>query len=194
MPNASAIDSYFLNVAPVSTDDADEHDLIRRATRDRDTHAFEKLYRTHVARIYALCLRMTADVHRAEEFTQAAFVSAWQKLSLFREGSAFASWLHRIAVNAVLNDLRSTQRRCRRVFATDDLEAFETPRPAPDGGTRLDLERAIAALPPQARAIFVLHEIEGYSHDEIAGSMGIAAGTSKVQLHRARKLLQKALQ
>jgi RNA polymerase sigma-70 factor, ECF subfamily len=190
MPYAGTIDASLLNVATVSNDD--EHDLIRRA-RDRDTHAFEKLYRIHVPRIYAVCLRMTADVRRAEEFTQAAFVSAWQKLGLFREGSAFSSWLHSIAVNAVLNDLRSSQRRTKRVFATDDLEAVETPRPPPDSGARLDLEQAVATLPRQARAIFVLHEVEGYSHDEIGTMMGIAEGTSKVQLHRARKLLQEAL-
>jgi RNA polymerase sigma-70 factor (ECF subfamily) len=137
---------------------------------------------------------MSANVTRAEELTQKAFLTAWEKLPLFRRESAFSSWLHRIAVNTVLADIRAEQRRTRRVFATEDPSVFETASTAPANGLRLDLEQAIAHLPTQARAVFVLHDVEGWQHDEIARELGVATGTSKAQLHRARKLLQEALQ
>lgn len=171
----------------------EEHVLVRRA-QERDPHAFEQLYRQHAPRIYALCLRLSANVMQAEELTQKSFLTAWEKLPLFRGESAFASWLHRLAVNAVLADLRAEQRRTRRIFGTADPATFETPPPAPATGDRLDLEQAIAALPPHARAIFVLHDVEGWKHHEIAEKLGIAPGTSKAQLHRARQLLLKDLQ
>lgn len=171
----------------------DERDLIRRA-QARDTHAFERLYRAHVRRVYAVCLRMTANVTRAEESTQKAFVTVWEKLPLFRGDSAFSSWLHRVAVNTVLGEIRAEQRRIRRVFPTENPADFETAPPPRPAGATLDLEQAIAALPPQARAVFVLHDVEGWQHHEIAEQLGIATGTSKAQLHRARKLLQEALQ
>ncbi|HEY1107395.1 MAG TPA: RNA polymerase sigma factor [Opitutaceae bacterium] len=174
--------------APVDT----ESDLVRRA-QARDTTAFERLYRGHVGRVHAICLRMTADARRAEEFTQQTFLTAWQKLPCFRGESAFGSWLHRIAVNATLAAFRAEARRTGRVFATDDPAAFENPATPPPAGIRLDLEAAIAALPPQARAVFVLHEVEGWPHDEIARELGVTTGTTKAQLHRARKLLQEAL-
>jgi RNA polymerase sigma-70 factor (ECF subfamily) len=171
---------------------ADETDLIRRA-QDRDVHAFEELYRRHVPRIHAVCLRLTACALRAEELTQAAFVQAWQKLPRFRGESAFGSWLHRLAVNGVLMDYRTTRRRETRVIGTADPAALERPSQPPPAGIRLDLEQAIAALPPQARAVFVLHDVEGYTHEEIAGFMELQIGTTKAQLHRARQLLQEAL-
>ena len=113
---------------------------------------------------------------------------------MFRGESAFTSWLHRVAVNTVLADLRSENRRTRHVFATADPAVFEVPPRAPAVGIRLDLDQAIATLPPQARAVFVLHDVEGWHHHEIARELGVATGTSKAQLHRARKLLQEALQ
>lgn len=171
----------------------DEADLIRHA-QARDPRAFEKLYRRHVPRIHAVCLRLTANPRRAEELTQSAFVQAWQKLPLFRGESSFISWLHRLAVNGVLMDFRTTRRREARVIGTDDPAALELPvLPAP-AGSRLDLEQAIAFLPPQARTVFVLHDVEGYTHEEIAVLMNLETGTTKAQLHRARKLLQEALQ
>jgi RNA polymerase sigma-70 factor, ECF subfamily len=171
----------------------EEADVIRRA-QERDMQAFERLYCTHVGRVHAICLRMAANVTRAEELTQKAFVTAWEKLPHFRGESAFSSWLHRVAVNTVLADLRAEFRRTQRVFVTEDPALFETPTPPPPAGIRLDLEQAIAALPPQARMVFVLHDVEGWRHDEIAQQLGVATGTSKAQLHRARKLLQEALQ
>ena len=177
---------------PVSETAVDERDLIRRA-QERDADAFESLYRGHVRRVYAVCLRMTASVTQAEELTQKTFITLWEKIRLFRGESAFSSWLHRVAVNTVLADIRAEQRRTRRVFATEEPADFETPARAPTPGTRLDLEAAVAALPPQARMVFVLHDVEGWQHHEIAGQLGVATGTSKAQLHRARKLLQEAL-
>jgi RNA polymerase sigma-70 factor (ECF subfamily) len=171
----------------------DDLDGIRRAQAG-DTHAFERIYHQHVGRVHALCLRMTANATRAEELTQKAFLNAWQKIAHFRGESAFSSWLHRVAVNVVLADRRAEQRRTQRVFGTADPAAFEIPSQPTEMGIRHDLEGAIAELPPQAREIFVLHDVEGWKHEEIANQLGIATGTSKAQLHRARKLLQEALQ
>jgi RNA polymerase sigma-70 factor (ECF subfamily) len=170
----------------------DEADLIRRA-RERDQQAFAQLYRRHVGRVHAICRRMAADVPRAEELTQTVFVKLWDKLGLFRGESAFASWLHRLTVNTVLTEFRTTRRREARVFGTDDPAALETPAKAAAPGRRLDLEQAIAGLPPRARVIFVLHDIEGYTHEEVARLLDLETGTTKAQLHRARQLLQEAL-
>lgn len=170
----------------------DERDLIRRA-QARDMRAFEQLYRTHLRRVYAVCLRLAADVPYAEELTQRAFVTVWEKLPLFRGESAFTTWLHRVAVNTALADFRATRRREARVFGTEDPAVLETPTTSPPAGIRLDLDQAIAALPPQARTVFVLHDVEGWQHHEIADQLGLATGTTKAQLHRARKLLQEAL-
>ncbi len=180
-----------LLVTPSAAEDH-ESAVVRRA-QARDLRAFERLYHTHVGRVHAICLRMTANLTRAEELTQKTFVLVWEKLPLFRGDSAFASWLHRVAVNTVLAELRAEHRRTERVFATEDPLAFETPPASPPAGIRLDLEQAIATLPPHARAVFVLHDIEGWQHNEIADQLGVAVGTSKAQLHRARKLLQEAL-
>jgi RNA polymerase sigma-70 factor, ECF subfamily len=179
-------------IALVSEHSDEEDDLLERA-RQRDTRAFEQLYRLHVRRVYALCLRMSANERRAEELTQKTFLTAWEKLVFFRGESAFGSWLHRLAVNTVLSDFRAEQRRVSRVFGTADPTVFETAGNAPPVGVRLDLDQAISTLPTQARTIFVLHDVEGWKHEEIASRLGVATGTSKAQLHRARKLLQEAL-
>src|SRR5437660_529400 len=172
---------------------ADSSDLIQRAQQG-DQAAFEQLYRAHVGRVYALCLRLTADTVQAEELTQDAFVRAWERLASFRGESAFASWLYRLTVNVVFLSRRTTRRRERRVFATDDPGALERPGREPTPGLGMDLERAVAALPPRAREVFVLHDVEGYRHDEIAELTGIAVGTSKAQLFRARRLLRGMLE
>ncbi len=170
----------------------DEPDYVARA-RAGDVKAFEHLYRSHVGRVYAVCLRLTADPVRASELTQDAFVRAWERLESFRGDSAFSSWLHRLTVNVVLVAFRSQRRRTARIHTTDMPEQYDSPGTGlPDAG--LDLEQAIAGLPAQARMVFVLHEVEGYGHAEIAELMEVAPGTSKAQLHRARKLLKKALQ
>ncbi len=169
-----------------------ENDLVARAQAG-DMDAFEGLYRTHVGRVYALCLRMTGNPSEAEDLTQEAFVRVWGKLGAFRGESAFPSWLHRLTVNVVLTGLRSRARRRARVVGTDDLTAYERQTRTGQPGDRMDLEQAIAALPEGARRVFVLHDVEGYCHEDIAAMTGLAAGTSKAQLHRARKLLRKVL-
>lgn len=166
--------------------------LVQRAQAG-DVPAFEQLYRDHVGRVYALCLRLSGDVARAEELTQDVFVRAWEKLESFRGESAFGTWLHRLAVNVVLGERRSEGRRAARLVEDEAaMSSAPTPR-ASEPGARLDLERAIAALPPGARTVFVLHEVEGYGHGEIAEMTGRAEGTCKALLHRARKLLRETL-
>jgi RNA polymerase sigma-70 factor (ECF subfamily) len=165
-------------------------DDVHRA-RAGDRAAFQRLYEQHVGRVYALCLRLTGDGDEAEDRTQDAFVRAWQKLGSYRGESAFSTWLHRLTVNVVLTERRASGRRAAR----ETVAAADSPgaEPAPRAGLHVDLERAIAALPPGARAVFVLYDVEGYGHEEIARMTGIAAGTSKAQLHRARRLLREAL-
>jgi len=163
------------------------------SAQEGDVAAFERLYRENESRIYALCLRMVADRSRAEELTQASFVRAWEKLGSFRGDSAFATWLHRLAVNVVLGDMRSRGRWQARFTEMEDLSAFEDKTGRSSPRAAVDLERAIATLPPKARAIFVLYDIEGYRHAEIAEMTGLAEGTSKAHLHRARKLLREVL-
>jgi RNA polymerase sigma-70 factor, ECF subfamily len=170
----------------------DEEPLIRRA-QDGDMAAFEQLYRDNVGRVFAVCLRLAGDASLAEELAQEAFVRAWQKLGSFRGESAFSSWLYTLAVNTALTERRSRRRRTARVFATDDLTAFDKPGRPPGPEHGFDMEKAMAALPPGARAVLVLHDVEGYKHHEIAEMTGIAEGTSKAQLHRARRLLREAL-
>lgn len=166
--------------------------LVERACAG-DESAFEALYRGNVGRVYGLCLRMLGEQPAAEELTQDVFVRAWEKLSLFRGDSAFSTWLHRLAVNVVLQHLRSRKRREARVRLTDDVTRLAgSTRPA-QVGHRMDLERALDTLPAGARTVFVLHDIEGYKHAEIAHMTGTAVGTSKAQLHRARKLLREVL-
>ena len=174
-------------------------ELISRAAAG-DRRAFEGIYRDHVGRVFALCVRMAGDRAAAEELTQDVFVRAWEKLSLFRGESAFSTWLHRLAVNVVLHQRKSDGLRRARFTSDDDADVAT----ASDGGVlrqrssgpgdRMDLEGAIAGLPPGARRVFVLHDVEGYKHEEIAEMLGITAGGSKAQLHRARLLLREALQ
>lgn len=166
-------------------------DLVSRA-QSGDATAFESLYRQHSRRIFALCLRMVADPDRAEDLVQETFVRAWEKLSSFRGDSAFATWLHRLAINVVLGEGR--RRQSRREGDQVPIDDSSTLQPSiRRSETGIDLERAIAGLPDQARVVFVLHDIEGYRHSEIAELAGIAEGTSKAHLHRARKLLREAL-
>lgn len=161
--------------------------------RAGDVDAFEELYRLHVGRVYALCLRMSGDAREAEELTQDAFVRAWEKLATFRGESAFASWLHRLTVNVVLGHWRSKGRLRERVVSIGDATGMGEQRYEPRPRLALDLEAAISHLPAGARTVFVLHDIEGYRHRDVAELTGLAIGTSKTQLHRARRLLRKAL-
>lgn len=165
-----------------------------RAAQNGDLVAFEELYRDNVGRVHAICFRLAGEATLAEELTQDVFVRAWQKLPSFRGDSAFSTWLHPLTINVALSERRSRRRRLARVMPTDDLTPFERPGKAGGPETGLDLERALGELPEGARAVFVLHDVEGYKHGEIAELIGVATGTSKAQLHRARRLLREALQ
>jgi RNA polymerase sigma-70 factor (ECF subfamily) len=180
-------------VAPAAAADAGvaglDGDVAAAASGDR--HAFERLYRAHVDRVYAICTRMLADRQLAEEVTQDVFVRVWQKLPGFRGESAFSSWLHRVAVNVVLSRRKRAGILGARTTDDDVLDAAPS-RPV-FVGERLDLDAAIAGLPAGARRVFVLHDVEGFTHDEIGDQLGITSGGSKAQLHRARMLLRAAL-
>lgn len=183
--------------APLRAATHDDASMVARAQRG-DADAFETLYRAHAGRVYALCLRLTADNSSARELTQDVFVQAWEALPAFRGESTLTTWLHRIAVNAMRMRARSDRRRSSRIALADDdaldAEAAGEGATTPvDVATAIDLERAVAALPPGVRRAFVLHDVEGYSHDEIARMTGLAAGTLRAQLHRARQLLIRTL-
>jgi len=149
-----------------------------------------------VGRVYAVCLRMCADQQEAERLAQDVFVRVWQRLGSFRGESQFASWLHRLTVNVVLEDSRAARRRTARAQNVEDPAFHERPGKdsASDSDARMDLERAIASLPPGARQALVLHDVEGYKHEEIAQLLGTAVGTVKAQLHRARRLMRDRLE
>jgi RNA polymerase sigma-70 factor (ECF subfamily) len=177
---------------------AGEDALVDRARRG-DVDAFERLYQLHAGRVYALCLRLAGEPVEARELVQDTFVHAWEALPRFRGESSLTTWLHRIAVNVLLERRRGDRRRAARVSLVEDEDDMER-APSAEGfvaptdvATAIDLERAIAALPPGVRRAFVLHEVEGYTHDEVAGMTGLATGTLRAQLHRARQLLIKAL-
>jgi RNA polymerase sigma-70 factor (ECF subfamily) len=164
-----------------------------RAAQGGDLLAFERLYRDNERKVFGLCFRLSSDPALAEELTQEVFVRAWRKLGSFRGESAFSSWLYPLTVNVALSERRSRRRRETRIVAAEDPVRLErAPRsPAPEAA--FDLEKAIAGLPPGARAVFVLHDVEGRTHEEIAALLKLAPGTSKAQLFRARRLLREAL-
>ncbi|HEV8365096.1 MAG TPA: RNA polymerase sigma factor [Gemmatimonadaceae bacterium] len=191
-----------MTVAPLARDDVSQDefdsttDVALAAAGDRQ--AFERMYRTHVNRVFSVCVRMSGDRVLAEELTQDVFVRAWAKLTLYRGESAFSTWLHRLAVNVVLNARKTEGRRRGRFAATAEGEDPDDAMPAlartAPAGISIDLEAAIASLPPGARRVFVLHDVEGYKHEEIATMLEITSGGSKAQLHRARMLLREALE
>jgi RNA polymerase sigma-70 factor (ECF subfamily) len=163
------------------------------AARRGDQRAFEALYHEHVGRVHALARRLAFDPGRADELTQDVFVRAWERLATFRGESTFGTWLHRLAVNTILSDRRARWRRRQRIEADGGVAEGRAAVPPAPVGTRIDLDAAIASLPPGARAVFVLHDVEGYQHQDIARLTGIAIGTSKAQLFRARRLLREVL-
>jgi RNA polymerase sigma-70 factor (ECF subfamily) len=174
----------------MNLDSNDDGMAVARA-RAGDVAAFAELYRAHHRRVYALCLRLLGDRGLAEETTQDAFVKAWRALPTFRGEAQFGTWLQRIAANTAV----SYQRRHGPWLAwLRNAPAEIDPAVDGDAGDDRDLERAIARLPPRARQVFVLIDVEGYSHEEAAGLLGMAVGTSKAQLFRARQLLRGFLQ
>lgn len=192
----ASVRTLLLHRDPPEDPRAGSDDAVLERARRGDVDAFEQLYHAHAGRVFALCLRLTADRVRATELTQDVFVRAWEALPEFRGESGLATWLHRIAVNAMLQERRGERRRAARVtLAGDDDEDALLAGSAPpaDVGASIDLERAVAALPPGVRRAFVLHDVEGYTHEEIARMTGLAAGTLRAQLHRARQLLIRTL-
>jgi len=156
-----------------------------------DGRAFERLYRTHVARIHSLVRRMV-DSDQADDITQDIFVRVWEKLSTFRGEAAFGTWLHRLAVNVILGRRQSIGIERQRFLQADDaLDAV--PARSTHSEHNLDFEDALAQLPDGARQVFLLHDVAGYKHEEIAELMGVVPGTSKSQLHHARMALRKYL-
>ncbi len=171
-----------------------DHALVR-ASAGGDTAAFEALYRRHAGRVHGVILRLVGHQHsRAEDLTQEAFVRAWQALPGFRFESAFTTWLHRLAANTALMELRS-RRGAPAIDGGDD--ALDDIGTGDTAGHRtalsMDLQQAVDSLPPRARAVLVLYDIEGWTHDEIATALDMAVGSSKAQLHRARRLLRAKL-
>jgi RNA polymerase sigma-70 factor, ECF subfamily len=165
-------------------------DYVARAAAG-DLRAFEQLYQAHLPRVFSLVRRMTGG-RDAEEVTQDVFVRVWQKLASFRGDSAFSTWLHRLAVNVVIERFRSELARRQRLYDGEDIFETLSSRPA-STDLSMDFEAALQRLPDGAREIFVLHDVEGYKHHEIATLLEISPGTSKAQLHRARMMLRKHL-
>lgn len=189
---AAMTDSMPVTTSTVPAEEAD--DALVRAASAGDMRAFEALYRRHLGRVHGVILRLVGGNHgRAEDLTQEAFVRAWQALSTYRFESAFGTWLYRLAANTALMELRS--RRSQPLMDADD--AYDNIGGADSAGhitaLSVDLDRVVATLPPRARAVLVLHDVEGWKHEEIAAQLDMAVGSSKAQLHRARMLLRTRL-
>jgi len=176
-----------------------ETQLVRRAQKG-DEEAFASLFEAHKRRVYSLCLRMTGNTAEAEDLTQEAFLQLFRKISTFRGESAFSTWLHRLAVNVVLMHLR---KKGLQQISLDEPETSQEEPVKRDYGDddrrllgsvdRIGLEKAIAELPQGYRTVFVLHDVEGYEHNEIAEIMNCSVGNSKSQLHKARLKLREWL-
>jgi len=180
----------------VAPERASDYALAQRAARG-DVQAFEELFRLYRRLVYGLCLRMTQDAAEAEDVTQEVFVILFRKIGGFRGEANFKTWLHRLTVNQVLMRFRKHKSRREDALEDEDLQPHESVRPPSPKATqlidRITLESAIAKLPPGYRAAFILHDIEGYEHEEVARILGCAVGTSKSQLHKARTKLRKIL-
>ncbi len=200
MINTNALKQWpTLNVATevsAETDSLTDYSLAQKSAQG-DVNAFEQLYKRHQRRVYSLCLRMTQNIPEAEDLAQEVFVQLFRKIGSFRGDSAFTTWLHRMTVNQVLMHFRK-----RSVKLEHTTEEGETPDPIVRGTEdprampvldRIALDRAMAKLPPGYRKVFVLHDVEGHEHEEIAKILGVAVGTSKSQLHKARMKLRELL-
>jgi RNA polymerase sigma-70 factor (ECF subfamily) len=171
--------------------------VLARAAGEGDMTAFEELYKRHNRRVYSVCLRMTHNVSEAEDLTQEAFIQLFRKIGSFRGDSAFTTWLHRLTVNQVLMHFRKKSVKLERTTEEGEtpvqiVQGSENPNRMPVLD-RISLDRAIAKLPPGYRSVFVLHDVEGHEHEDIARMLGVAVGTSKSQLHKARMKLRRLL-
>jgi RNA polymerase sigma-70 factor (ECF subfamily) len=178
-------------IAPLS-----DHALAR-AAGEGDMTAFEELYKRHNRRVYSVCLRMTHNVSEAEDLTQEAFIQLFRKIGSFRGDSAFTTWLHRLTVNQVLMHFRKKSVKLERTTEEGEtpvqiVHGSENPNKMPVLD-RISLDRAVAKLPPGYRSVFLLHDVEGHEHEDIARMLGVAVGTSKSQLHKARMKLRRLL-
>ena len=167
------------------------------AAGNGDTGAFEKLYERHNRRVYSLCLRMTQNAAEAEDLAQEAFIQLFRKIGSFRGDSAFTTWLHRLTVNQCLMHFRKKSVKLEKTTEEGDtpiqvVSGTENPNSMPIMD-RIALDNALTQLPPGYRTVFVLHDVEGHEHEEIAQMLGVAVGTSKSQLHKARMKLRKIL-
>lgn len=184
----TSLESPTLRTTDAIAPDADAVDVTLAASGD--AHAFERLYRRHVDRVHTLVRRMLGE--ESDDATQEVFIRAWRKLGTFRGESSFGTWLHRLAVNLVLNH-RTSRGRWRGRFVESTEGTADAPGRPISPAAGLDFDGAIGNLPPGARQVFVLHDVEGYRHEEIAGMLGVSVGTSKSQLHYARMALRKTL-
>jgi len=183
-----------VSVAATLTGESELEALVAQA-RDGDVRAFEGLYRRLSGRVYGVCLRMAGDAAEAEELAQEAWVRAWERLASFRGESRFSTWLHRLTVNVILDHRRREGRRNKHLeFLPDGALEDAVPTHEPPPGLRMDLDRAVATLPEGARTVFLLYDVEGFKQQEIAEQLGVAEGTVKAQLHRARRLLQEVME
>ena len=193
---ASTTNTLIMTVTAERTQPASDLDLARAAAAG-DSAAFESIYEQHHKRVYSLCLRMLGNASQAEDLTQEVFLQVFKKIGSFRGDSAFTTWLHRLTVNQVLMHFR---KRGVKLEHTSEEGDFTNVVETPLGSTRrismvdkLALEKAISELPPGYRTVFVLHDVEGYEHEEIADMLGVSIGTSKSQLHKARMKLRQLL-
>lgn len=188
---ATAVPQFATGVATVTEQGVNDEQLWVKKAQAADSQAFEALYRLHVGKIYGLCLRMTGNASEAEDCTQEAFIQAWRKLDKFRGDSSFGTWMHKVAVNSVLGRMRKSRREQDRIRLVGEIE--QQRESIGDSAGMQDLEQAINELPSGARHVFVLQAVYGYTHEETGDMLGIAAGTSKAQLHRAKRLLAQQL-
>ena len=168
--------------------EVNENDLIARA-QAQDKAAFQTLYTMHLPRVYGLCCRLCADKSQAEDATQEVFIQLWQKIGNFNGNSKFSTWLHSVASNVTISYIRKQKGWWQKMMNIEDSSMSEQASESSIAET--DLEKWVMRLPERARMVFVLHAIEGYRHEQIAGMLGMAVGTSKAQLHRARHLIEE---
>lgn len=172
--------------------DNPEEELVLQAKAGSHA-AFEALYRMHLGHVYGICMRILSDRCRAEDVTQKIFIHAWMKLQSFRGDSRFSSWLYRLSVNMILDELKLVGWRNDPDIRNEQTKLTDALSFEPAHNLRLDLNNTIDSLPRQARIIFVMHDVAGYTHEEIAEAMKLAPGTCKAQLSRARRILREAL-
>ena len=189
---ATAVPQFATGVATVTEQGMNDEQLWVKQAQAANSQAFEALYRLHVGKIYGLCLRMTGNASEAEDCTQEAFIQAWKKLDKFRGESSFGTWMHKVAVNSVLGRMRKSRREQDRIRLVGEID--QQRESIGDSAGIQDLEQAINELPRGARHVFVLQAVYGYTHEETGDMLGIAAGTSKAQLHRAKRLLVQQLE